>query len=129
MKKSSLYLPAILLFSFVIFCSSCQSETREPLPDTPFNKTQWHAPGEEKYKYRPQMVNDILNNYKWEGVSQDSVIRMLGEPDVKEKDILMFTYEKTSFLGGIGTAHEGISFELNPDGTVKLARLSDGGFD
>ena len=70
-----------------------------------------------------------MNNFQWAGLTKDSLIRLLGEPDDREEGNFMYTYEKKPFLGGLGTSIEAIVFEFSPDGRVKLVRKNDGGWD
>lgn len=120
---------SVILFA-LLGCTACggnKDEARQP--DIPFDKQKWAAKtAEGKFPYRKQMINDVMNNYKWTGITKDSLIRMLGQPDEREGSDLMYTYDKQPMLGGIGTAIESIVFEMAGD-TVKLARYSDGGWD
>jgi hypothetical protein len=119
-----------LLLALLLFCFACGSKEKSAAqPDIKFDKATWHAEHDGSYTHRKQMVNDLLNNYKWPGVTKDSVIQMLGQPDDTEEGNLTYYYEKTPFFGGLGTAVESVVFELAPDSTVKLARLNDGGWD
>lgn len=128
------YLPTIqvtkLLLILLLFCSSCGNKDEQAAtPDIQFDKTKWSAKNNGSYTYRKQMVNDLLSNYQWADVKKDSVVQMLGQPDVIEEGSLMYDYEKKPFLGGLGTTIEAVVFELTPDSTVKTARLNDGGWD
>ena len=136
MRLSSLlqYLPATqvtkLLLVLLLFCSACGNKDDHAGKDhIKFDKTKWNEKNDGNYTYRKQMVNDLLNNYQWVGVKQDSVIHMLGQPDYIEEGYLIYNYEKKLFLGGLGTTIEAVVFELARDSTVKVARLNDGGWD
>jgi hypothetical protein len=119
----------MLLPALLLCCLACKDEP-ETVKDIPFDKTKWSAKADDgSYAYRKQMVNDLLNNYKWSGLTKDSVIRMLGKPDDTPEGTLMYDYEREAFLGGLGTSIEAIVFELAPDSTVRLARKNDGGWD
>src|SRR5688500_14377372 len=126
------YLSAIqvtkLFFVFLLCCSACRDKSPAQ-PDIKFDKTKWNLKNDRNYTYRKQMVNDLLNNYRWAGLKKDSVIQMLGQPDDIEEGNLMYDYKEKSFLGGVGTIIEAVVFELAPDSTVKAARLNDGGWD
>ncbi len=81
-----------------------------------------------QYVHRSRIINDLLTNYKWAGVTKDSVIMMLGQPSDIAENSLFYTYESRPML--LGTAIESIVFTLSADGnTVTTARLSGGGFD
>jgi hypothetical protein len=134
------YFPAIqvtkLLLVVLLFGSACNDKDGQAgkgqstkQPDIKFDRTKWNVKNNGNYTYRKQMVNDLLDNYQWAGVKKDSVIQMLGQPDGIEEGNLIYDYEKKPFLGGLGTIIEAVVFELEPDSTVKVARLNDGGWD
>jgi hypothetical protein len=113
----------------LLFCSACGNKQSTEQPDIKFDRMKWNTRKDGQYLYRKQMVNDLLNNYQWEGVKKDSVIQMLGQADGIEEGSLIYNYEKKPFLGGLGTIIEAAVFELAADSTVKVARLNDGGWD
>jgi hypothetical protein len=114
---------------FLLFLSACKSkEEQPPKPDIAFDKTKWNVKAKDgDYAYRKQMVKNILSGYKWEGVKKDSLVQMLGQPDVIEEGAFVYYYELKPGL--IGTAIEAITFEISADSTICKARYSDDGFD
>lgn len=116
------------LMLLLLLVSGCGDEPIEQ-PQISFDKTKWMEKVKGNYPHRKQMVKDLLTNYKWAGVSRDSVILMLGKEDVIEEGNLTYYYDSRPFLGGLGTSIEAVVFELAPDSSVKVARLNDGGWD
>jgi hypothetical protein len=121
-----------ILLALLLFCSACSSKDKDldksPKPDIKFDKAKWNANDGGTYTYRRQMVNDLVNNYKWGAVTKDSLLHMLGEPDDIEGDLFyIYYYEKEPMAAGIMSSHKGVTFELIPGGTkVKNAKLSKG---
>jgi hypothetical protein len=131
-KQKAMNKATKLLLALVLFCSACSSssdQASKDQPEIPFDKTKWNENKDGQYTYRKQMITDLLTNHKWEGMQKDSVIQILGAPYSREEGLLMYDYEKTPFLGGLGTRMEALVFELNADSTIKTARLNDGGWD
>ena len=74
------------------------------------------------YTYRKQMVNDLLTNYKWAGITKDSVIKLLGEPDeIEDNTFMIYDFHQSPF-GFEPFSSKSLIIELTPDSTVKLAR-------
>ncbi len=70
------------------------------------------------------MINDLLNNYNWPGVKKDSVLHLLGEPDVIEEDIFMLYHYEQKHFGSFVLSTQSLVIELATDSTVKLARTN-----
>ncbi|MES2648818.1 MAG: hypothetical protein V4717_18220 [Bacteroidota bacterium] len=117
-------LPGIL----ILFCLACGSKKAPQQPDISFDKSKWQQKIDGKSNYRRQMVNDLVNNHSWTGVSKDSLVSLLGEPDDIENDInYLYYYEKEPIAGGIMFSHKAVTFELQPGGSkVKQAVFSKG---
>jgi hypothetical protein len=116
-----------LLTLAVLTFSSCNNNDKpeQKLPDISFNKAQWKEKKGDSYTYRKQMVKDLLHHYKWSGITKDSLVQMLGQPDKVDIPEGLFMYDYNSQPGFIGTTIEALVFEMNKDSTVKLARLSN----
>ncbi|MDB5200492.1 MAG: hypothetical protein JWO92_2455 [Chitinophagaceae bacterium] len=113
-----------LLFLLLLFCSACSDKNDPPKPDIKFERTKWDIKDDGSYTYRKQMVNDLLNNYKWSGVKKDSVLKLLGEPDGVEENIFMLYNYNQKHLGFFPLSTKSLVFELAADSTVKLARTN-----
>ncbi len=127
MKTYSIIWVLLLAFSA---CNSGDETNTSSLPPMAFDKALWSVKDKEgkQYVHRSRMINDLLTNYKWAGVTKDSVIMMLGQPSDIAENSLFYTYESRPML--LGTAIESVVFPLSADGnTVTTARLSGGGFD
>jgi hypothetical protein len=111
----------LLLF---LFFSACSSKDEGPKPEIRFERTKWDAKDDLNYSYRKQMVNDLLNNYKWSGLQKDSVIKMLGEPDVIEEDIFMLYHYEQKHLGAFPLSTQSLVIQMDADSTVVLARTN-----
>ena len=119
-----------MLLIVIAACNTNDKTNKASLPPMPFNKSMWHVKDSKdgSYVHRSKMINDLLHNYQWKGVTKDSVIQMLGQPSEFVENSLFYNYKSRQML--LGTANESIVFQLSPDGqTVTEARLSDGGFD
>ena len=116
MKSIKLFLLLLLI------CSACSNKNDAPKPDIKFERTKWDIKIDDGYTYRKQMINDLLNNYKWPGVKKDSVIKMLGEPDEMEDNIFMLYNYNQNHLGFFPLSTKQLVIELTADSTVKLAR-------
>jgi hypothetical protein len=114
-----------LLFLLLLSCSACSNKHEASKPDIKFERTKWDTKDNLDYTYRKQMVNDLLINYKWPGVKKDSVIKLLGEPDVIEEDIFMlYHYEQKHLFGSFPLSTQALVIQLDTDSTVKLARTN-----
>lgn len=111
-----------LLLMLLLFCSACSSKDEASKPDIKFDRTKWNIKDDENYTYRKQMVNDLLNNYKWPGVKKDSVLKLLGIPDDIEEDTFMLYHYQQKHLGSFPLSTQSLVFELAADSIVKLAR-------
>ena len=119
-----------LVLMLLLFCSSCNGRGEKISGlDMQFDRLKWDAKKDHQYTFRKHMIHDLLKNYQWGGIKKDSVIIMLGQPDDIDGGNLMYSYDRRPVLGGLGTTIEAIVFELAPDSTVRIARLSDGGWD
>ncbi len=113
-----------LLLLFLLFCSACSNKDEAPKPNIKFERTKWDTKDGVKYTYRKQMINDLLNNYNWPGVKKDSVLHLLGEPDVIEEDIFMLYHYEQKHFGSFVLSTQSLVIELTTDSTVKLARTN-----
>lgn len=89
-----------LLLVLTLFITSC-SKKEAPKPDIKFEQAQWNVKDESNYAYRKQMVNNLLKNYTWQGMSKDSVINLLGQPDVIEEEIFMLYHYEQNMLAAL----------------------------
>ena len=113
-----------LFMLLLLFCSACSNKKDTSKPDIKFERAKWDIKEDGRYTYRKQMVNDLLNNYKWPGVKKDSVIKLLGEPDEIEDNIFMlYNYNQNGF-GFFPFSSKELVIELTADSTVKLARTN-----
>jgi hypothetical protein len=113
-----------LLLLLLLFCSACSSHNEAPKPDIKFERAKWDIKEDGRYTYRKQMLNDLLNNYKWPGVKKDSVIKLLGEPDEIEDNIFMLYNVNQNGFGFFPLSTKELVIELTADSTVKLARMN-----
>jgi len=90
-----------LLFALLLFCSACSNKKETAIPDIKFERTKWDAKDDLNYTYRKQMVNDLLKTYNWPGLKKDSVLHLLGEPDVIEDDIFMLYHYEQKYFGSL----------------------------
>ena len=127
-KSKTMRLLNILLLT-VIFVGGCKSKGDEtPKPDMAFDKSKWNLKsGNGDYTFRSQMVKDILKNYNWAGVKKDSLLQMLGQPNLVEEGSFVYYYEMKP--GFIGSSIEAIKFQVAADSTIKKAGYSEDGFD
>jgi len=114
--------PKLLLL--LLICSACHNNEEATKSDISFERTKWDAKDGVNYTYRKQMVNDLLNNYKWPGVKKDSVLKLLGEPDVVEEGIFLLYHYEQKRLGGFPLSTQSLVIELATDSMVKLARTN-----
>jgi hypothetical protein len=108
-------------------CAGCScNENDATKSDMKFDKSKWELKsGDLNYTYRKLMINDLLNSYKWAGTKKDSVIKLLGEPDVIEEDIFMlYHYEQKFLFGNFPLSTQSLVIHLVNDSTVKLARTN-----
>lgn len=111
------------LFLFLLlFCSACSNKDEASKADIKFERTKWNIKDDDIYTYRKQMVNDLLTNYKWAGITKDSVIKLLGEPDeIEDNTFMIYNFNQSPF-GFAPFSAKQLIIELTPDSTVKLAR-------
>ena len=112
------------LVLILLFFSACNNNDNSPKPDIKFERTQWDVKNDNNYSYRGQMVNDLLNNYTWPGISKDSVVKLLGDPDVIEENIFMLYHYKQKHFGSMIISTQSVVIQLENDSTVKLARTN-----
>lgn len=89
--------------------------------DIEFNAKEWLANRVEYYKcpIRSKMVNDLINNKKLIALDYDHLINLLGKPDKKDEDVVIywigpttnsqtkeaeFLYIKLDMLGSVANA-------------------------
>lgn len=113
-----------LLLLFLLFCTACSNKDEAPKPNIKFERTKWDTKDGVKYTYREQMINDLLNNYNGPGVKKNSVLHLLGEPDVIEEDIFMLYHYEQKHFGSFVLSTQSLVIELATDSTVKLARTN-----
>ncbi len=73
--KRFCYFLMLLLSVFAVSCSNTVDK---------FDKEDWTVKVSDSYKYREQMVKDLMENHLKEGLSYDYIINLLGEPDNTE---------------------------------------------
>ena len=118
MKALKLFVVAL------VFCLGCDNNDKSKEPDISFDRRKWDITDGNNYVYRKQMVNDLLNNHHWAGISKDSVISLLGQPNEIEENIFMLYHFEQTRLGGFPLAMQELVIELNSDSTVVLARTN-----
>ena len=117
--QTTKWLPLLLL---ICLPSSCKEEALKA--DTKFERTKWDTKDGLNYTYRKPMVNDLLNNYHWSGVTKDSVLNLLGEPDSIEEDIFMLYHYEQKYVGSFPLSTQSLVIQLATGNTVKLARTN-----
>ena len=111
-----------LLLILVLICSACNDKNESSKQDIKFERTKWDMKDDDIYTYRRQMVNDLLTNFKWAGITKDSVIKLLGEPDeIEDNTFLIYNFNQSPF-GFSPFSSKQFIIELAPDSTVKVAR-------
>lgn len=111
-----------LFLLILLFCSACSNNNNAPNTDIKFERTKWNIKDDDSYIYRKQMVNDLINNYKWAGIKKDSVIKLLGEPNEIEDNIFMLYNVNQNGFGFFPLSTKELVIELTADSTVKQAR-------
>ncbi|MGX9987596.1 hypothetical protein [Soonwooa purpurea] len=71
----------ILLFVFSIFCFSCNNK------EIPFDSKKWNEKTDGFYKYREQMVNDIITNHLNTESTYNQIVEKIGKPNYIEDSI------------------------------------------
>ncbi|EKT4500007.1 hypothetical protein JE954_002467 [Flavobacterium psychrophilum] len=72
MKKINLKLINILVFILLISCNS----------NVKFEKIGWNKKGDlNSYPNREKMLNDLMENYKIQGLNYAELVNLLGEPE------------------------------------------------
>ena len=72
MKKINLKLINILFFMLLISCNS----------NVKFEKIGWNKKGDlNSYPNREKMLNDLMENYKIQGLNYAELVNLLGEPE------------------------------------------------
>ena len=70
----------LIKISFTILCLitiSCNNEVK-------FDKALWRKKGDlNSYPYREDMILDLVENYKIEGMSYHQLVELLGEPEIQ----------------------------------------------
>lgn len=97
------------LFSVLILCS-CQNQ---------FNQEKWL----NNPKNRGDMVTDLVKENKLEGMTENQVIKLLGEPEQRiDKPTSQFVY----YLGraGLGVDDSLLKIEFDIKGTLKSYRIT-----
>ncbi|OQA94485.1 MAG: Outer membrane protein assembly factor BamE [Bacteroidetes bacterium ADurb.Bin217] len=79
----------LILLSFVFFfITACGVE------EIKFDKNKWNEKDDIIYKYRENMVNDLMVNHLKKGMPYKQIIDLLGEPVVySEMDTNIVSYE------------------------------------
>lgn len=89
-RKHSLPLP-LLLVGLVVAATVCvgiwyffADSIRERWNRQEFSLTAWLAPHNHASTVRIRMVDDLLNNHNFRGMTREQVIAIVGEPDKTE---------------------------------------------
>jgi len=112
-----------LLLVLILF-SACNNGDKATPPDMKFDRAKWDMKNDRNYDYRKQMINDLLNNYNWPGLPQESVQKMLGKPDVTEEDIFMLYHYEQKFVGSMVWSTKSMVVQLDSFNKVVLARIN-----
>ncbi len=112
------------LLVILLFLVACNNKDKAPEPDIAFENRQWQIKEGKNYSYRKRMINDLLANHTWTGLTKDSIIRKLGEPDVVEEDIFMLYHYQQKFVGSMVWSTQSFVVQLDSNNLVKLARTN-----
>lgn len=112
------------LLLLILFCSACSNKNEAAQPGIKFDRAKWDVKDNLNYTYRKLMVNDLLDSYAWAGQTKDSLVHLLGEPDVIEEDIFLLYHYEQKYLGWFPLSTQSLVFQLANDSTIKLARTN-----
>ncbi|MES2773962.1 MAG: hypothetical protein V4722_07245 [Bacteroidota bacterium] len=113
-----------LFLLVLLFCCACTNKSETTKQDIPFERTKWDMKDDKNYSYRKEMINDLLNNYKWPGLKKDSVVKLLGMPNEIEEDIFMLYHYEQKYIGGMVLSTQSFVVQLAADSSVVLARTN-----
>ncbi len=108
----------------LLFFVACNNKDKAPEPDVIFESKQWQIKEGKNYTFRKRMINDLLTNHSWAGLTKDSVLSKLGEPDVVEEDIFMLYHYEQKFVGSMVWSTQSLVVQLDSNNMVKLARTN-----
>ena len=89
-----MYLKNILLI-LIVFFLACKNN--KEIKEQKFDKTKWAVKKDNKFIYRDKMLADLMNNHKLHGLTQDSVLNLLGEPTRTDTGYLFYIVAQSFF--------------------------------
>jgi len=99
---------------FIVIIASCQSRQR------PFSIEDWNYKEDIIYAKRKFLVDDLISNRIYKGLSYNSVINLLGEPENYTGTENTIEYEIEEIYGSDIDPIKGsyLAITFNPDSTV-----------
>ncbi len=113
---------SILLF-LVIFSVSCSSNKQEAEKAAgKFDKQQWAEQYDSEFIYRQDMIDDLVTHYLLHGMKQDSVLRLLGEPDRTDNGHLFYKISQKK-LGFFPLSTKTLVIKFRQDQTLEWRKV------
>src|SRR5689334_14940874 len=72
--------------------SGCDNATSRAVQPIKFDASRWNIKNDGQYTYRKQMIQDLLHRSNFIGMKRESVIQMLGHPDLVQDDEIGYHY-------------------------------------
>jgi hypothetical protein len=114
----------LIIASLLLFCLSCQGN-REENPKRAFDAGLWKTKNAEgNYRYRDEMLEDLVYKVRLKGLTKKEVIALLGEPDRANNGYLY--YEVLAKEIGMLPFHKKfLVLKLDKNNTVEWRKIKD----
>ena len=134
--KPRVMLKRMLLTTLLICCFGCFEDRKKSVPhqilpeeekidvddlpadqEIPFDKEKWRLRDEAGFRYRRQMLNDIIGSRVLKGLTREEVLDLLGEPTRTDKNFLFYRIFENK-IGLMTISTKTLVLQLNNDGVV-----------
>lgn len=114
----------IILIMVLLFLASCSSSDQKESTkvDNKFDKQKWAELYDSEFIYRQDMLDDLISNYLQHGMKQDSVMRLLGEPDRIDNGHLFYKISQKK-LGFFPLATKTLVIKFKQDSTLEWRKV------
>lgn len=117
----------LVLIEIVILFRSCI--LRDRIEQIPFERSSWQQATSigNSRTVRSQMIDNLMNQFDFEGWTVEQVVELLGPPNENPSGFGQWDLVDVLGLerhGGLSLDDEALGFKMNSDGVVKVYGLS-----
>jgi hypothetical protein len=113
-----------LLVLLVLLCLACKHKEGNAGKQQKFDKIKWSATKDGEYINRNQMLKDLIENYEWHGLKEDSILHLLGSPDRIDTGYLFYTIAQ-EHIGSFPLHTKTLVIKFSKDSTVLWRKIHE----